>query len=69
LCKFWIPSLVNCASSINIIKTRKLGFVPRKKTGRTLLSQGNLAVTRPVHAADGRSTAVDLATLSRQLNE
>jgi hypothetical protein len=32
-------------------------------TGRTLLAQGNLVVTRPVHAADGRDTAVVLATL------
>jgi hypothetical protein len=36
--------------------------------GRTLLIQGNLVVTRSLHAADGRDTAV-LTTFSRQLNE
>jgi hypothetical protein len=34
-----------------------------RTTGRTSLAQGNLVVTRPVHASDGRDTAAVLATL------
>jgi hypothetical protein len=57
---------VNFASSINITKAGKLGFVPHCCKNHW---QGNLVVTRPVHAADGRDTAVVLATFSKQLNE
>jgi hypothetical protein len=40
-----------------------------RTAGRTLLTQGSLVVTRPMHAADGRDTAVVLAILFRQSNE
>jgi hypothetical protein len=62
---------VNCASSVNITKAGKLGFVPRccKNHCQDILVHGNLVVTRTVHAAYGRDTAVVLTTLSRQSNE
>jgi hypothetical protein len=47
----------------------KAGNTAVRTTGITLLAQGNLAVTRPVNAADGRYTAAGLTTLSRQPND
>jgi hypothetical protein len=67
LWKFWIPSLVNCfIHKCSITKARNTAV---RTTGITLLTQGNLAVTRPVNTADGRDTDVGLATLSRQPND
>jgi hypothetical protein len=67
---------------MGITKLGKLGFVPQCKmwdfhsfqhnvlgtTGRTSLTQGNLIMTKTVHAADGRDTAVVLATSDSQVS-